>query len=336
MGPTLKCLHEVFNENNRQIPTYQSNHTKDSNMVEVVKLQEQVVDLRYQKMPDFVQLSISDKEAFNGVYNDNFVYSSTTWNNLHKVTNRFGYSSMVFDGGKRLKANVVGYGNVLIFDIDDHYTIEEVLKKLDGVKSLITTTKSHQKPKSNKEPCDRFRVLVLLDRTMNNNCTPSQYTELMKIVLEWLGLDVQKVDKACLGNDRFYTPNVIDQQHWYVDGTPISMRKMWNRAVMLQKREDQRREQQRLIQSQRTYTDTTLQDASDALQRIDPDISYEDWFRIGAALKSEFGDIAFQLFCDWSARGSKFDGEKKLLHKWNSFAIGKVGIATLFYMAKGA
>src|SRR5471030_441577 len=58
------------------------------------------------------------------------------------------------------------------------------------------------------------------------------------------------------------------------------------------------------------------------------------WWRMGMALKSEFGEDGFDLFHDWSERGASFDG-KAVKSTWLSFKTGgKVTIGTLIAEAK--
>lgn len=47
-------------------------------------------------------------------------------------------------------------------DIDSDLTLEEGIKVFGGFKCVIGTTKSHQKQKGEKPPCDRYRVIIKL------------------------------------------------------------------------------------------------------------------------------------------------------------------------------
>src|SRR5476651_1031624 len=58
------------------------------------------------------------------------------------------------------------------------------------------------------------------------------------------------------------------------------------------------------------------------------------WWRMGMALKSEFGEGGFDLFHDWSERGASYDA-KAVKSTWLSFKPGgKVTIGTLIAEAK--
>ena len=70
---------------------------------------------------------------------------------------------------------------------------------------------------------------------------------------------------------------------------------------------------------------------------IDPDnLSYEDWVRVGMALKSTCGDDGLELWDEWSSGGSRRKaGECGF--RWKSFDDdGPVGFGTLLFMAKEA
>lgn len=60
-------------------------------------------------------------------------------------------------------------------------------------------------------------------------------------------------------------------------------------------------------------------EARELLDRIDPDIGYEDWLRVGMGLHHEFGDEGLALWDDWSCRGSKYPGVGGLEPHWRSF-----------------
>ena len=72
----------------------------------------------------------------------------------------------------------------------------------------------------------------------------------------------------------------------------------------------------------------------EALARIDPDCGYDDWIRVGMALKSTGDEKDFDRFNDWSALGDKYSGVKECRHKWESFSVeGGINIGTLYWMA---
>lgn len=70
---------------------------------------------------------------------------------------------------------------------------------------------------------------------------------------------------------------------------------------------------------------------------IDPDsLSYEDWVKVGMALKSVCGEDGLEIWDEWSSGGARRkEGECKF--RWKSFKEdGPVGLGTLLFMAKEA
>jgi putative DNA primase/helicase len=75
-------------------------------------------------------------------------------------------------------------------------------------------------------------------------------------------------------------------------------------------------------------------DAARAALGFIPSDDRDVWWRMGMALKSEFGEGGFDLFHDWSERGASFDA-KAVKSTWSSFKPGgKVTIGTLIAEAK--
>lgn len=73
--------------------------------------------------------------------------------------------------------------------------------------------------------------------------------------------------------------------------------------------------------------------ARDALRAIPAD-AYDDYLRIGMALKNGFGDAGFELYRDWAMTSVKFD-EAESRRKWASIRPeGGVTVASLFAMAR--
>ncbi len=73
-----------------------------------------------------------------------------------------------------------------------------------------------------------------------------------------------------------------------------------------------------------------------ALRRLDPDLPYEEWLRIGMALHSRWPDSEGLARWDaWSSGGEKYPGTRKLEKHWASFRPdGGIGFGTLIVMAR--
>ena len=72
----------------------------------------------------------------------------------------------------------------------------------------------------------------------------------------------------------------------------------------------------------------------DALAHI-PAEDYDDWFRVGCAIKGELGDAGWVYWNDWSASSSKYAGEGPTARKWRGIpADSSVGIGTVVWLAE--
>lgn len=88
----------------------------------------------------------------------------------------------------------------------------------------------------------------------------------------------------------------------------------------------------------------TVERMQELLDALDPDMTREDWIKVGMALhhECEGDDTGFELWNDWSAGGSKYPGDEGLRSQWESFdrRVGnghrQVTMATVLKMAKQA
>ena len=295
-----------------------------------------IYNLEYVAAPLLVEFSVSDTQHHSGNYVDGFEYASFGWSEFHRVTKKFAYSSSFFRFGHRSNDNVEGFGNLLIYDIDDGLSMKEAKKILDGFRVLMVTTKSHQVDK-NGAICDRYRLIFPIKKVIAK-IEPELHKELLLTVLRYIGFPVDKVDRQALGSSYAFRP-AHNQLHKYFEGEMIDVDAL---IPLANTNLSKMRDQEALERSERVkqYADkdfdaTTLNDASEALYRLDPDMDNDEWVKTGAALRNEFGDSAFELFDSWSSRGKKYNS-KEMMKRWNTFNLPKITIASLFYMAKGA
>lgn len=81
------------------------------------------------------------------------------------------------------------------------------------------------------------------------------------------------------------------------------------------------------------FEPTTLEECIDALGYVRDLASVrDDWIKIGNALKSEFGDAAFDAWCDWSSNYPKFKPTEART-VWKSLKTGKNSLGYLFKRA---
>jgi predicted P-loop ATPase len=78
-----------------------------------------------------------------------------------------------------------------------------------------------------------------------------------------------------------------------------------------------------------------LEEAQSALGKLDPDVTYDEWLRIGMALHHGLGARGLEVWDQWSAGGAKYNAGECAQH-WASFRRSGVTMGTLFHMAKEA
>ncbi|MBF0400248.1 MAG: PriCT-2 domain-containing protein [Magnetococcales bacterium] len=78
----------------------------------------------------------------------------------------------------------------------------------------------------------------------------------------------------------------------------------------------------------------TPEAVADALRYIvNAELPYDDWVRIGMAIKGALGDAGEYLFADWSASSSKNVAETTA-RAWESFHPTSIGAGTLYHLAQ--
>lgn len=81
-----------------------------------------------------------------------------------------------------------------------------------------------------------------------------------------------------------------------------------------------------------SHAEEDCERARQLLKYIEPRDDYEEWLRVGMALKSA-DDTMLDDWIDWS-RGSQFFDKQECIMKWDSFNGTGVTLGSLYYMAK--
>ena len=128
----------------------------------------------------FIPITIKFSEMPNIVCSPNVLYSPTQYANY-----------------ERKAANFLGFTDILIFDFDEGWTKEkdDFFNNFIGYK---VPTKSHMKEK-NGLICERYRIILLLDKSINLNYR--EYKRLYKHIIKDLKLES---DTSCVDACRFY------------------------------------------------------------------------------------------------------------------------------------
>ena len=118
------------------------------------------------------------------------------WHALSKQINLKSWSPATFAESKRLIRNFIEM-RIFVGDVDSGATLEQAMKDFAPYKHIIATTKSHQKLKRNKPPCDRFRVILLLDGFLTSD-------EDFKATFDYALSKFPYLDVSCKDSARFF------------------------------------------------------------------------------------------------------------------------------------
>lgn len=66
----------------------------------------------------------------------------------------------------------------------------------------------------------------------------------------------------------------------------------------------------------------TADQIRECLEVLDADCDHNTWLQVGMAIHHESGGESFDLWDEWSAKGSKYPGEEALQKRWDSFGQG--------------
>ena len=73
----------------------------------------------------------------------------------------------------------------------------------------------------------------------------------------------------------------------------------------------------------------------DMMKYVDGYDNYEDWFKVGMALKNWDSELGFDIWNEWSMKSDKYDSKSSMQRKWQSFSNdGDLSIGTIQYMAR--
>jgi hypothetical protein len=89
---------------------------------------------------------------------------------------------------------------------------------------------------------------------------------------------------------------------------------------------------------QGSFFDVSHKDLAEMVSHIDPDTDHETWVKCGMAMHHATGGTAFDVWDQWSARGTKYPGRHALEKRWHSFgkSANPVTLGTLIHYAEQA
>jgi hypothetical protein len=145
------------------------------------------------------------------------------------------------------------------------------------------------------------------------------------------GIDTRggTVDR-CTGHIVVYPSTFNGKQYVWEEGGEIPPMPEWLSESLGQTWREKPKED-------RPKQDVPVHQINRMLTIIDPDsLSYEDWVKVGMALKSAVGEDGLELWDEWSSGGARRKNNECKI-RWKNFQEdGPVGFGTLLFMAKEA
>jgi len=101
----------------------------------------------------------------------------------------------------------------------------------------------------------------------------------------------------------------------------------------------QQAEEQDALMNLKATMDIEPEEVMEIVNALDPDDHHDNWIKVGMALHHQFGGSmeGLQIWDEWSAQGSKYQGDGECIRRWQSFGDyqgSQVTMASLKYQAK--
>ena len=160
------------------------------------------------------KLIMSINEDTNYMNPEGFIAYACKFDKLHTLINQdVRYSAGTFLNGYIKNENYEERQNMIMIDIDEGLSIEDVKTLFKDYYYLISTTKSHQKEK-NGFKCDRFRLILPTASTFHLKAR--EYSEMYQNMLMALGLEA--ADPKVKNASRWYYGN--PNAEYYYNNNP--------------------------------------------------------------------------------------------------------------------
>lgn len=231
--------------------------------------------------------------------------------------------------GTSRKASEIKELSLLVYDIDNGTPLDALAQKLKGTSAWIYSTHSHMQAKNQQPQLPRFRVIFPLAKPWRAyaydsiSTAQADWKHRYTAVAAHFGIEI---DMACSDLSRlFFLPRHAEGAPFVthiMEGVPLDIMADEYAPSSLQKRTIRKAvyiaHESTPSAKMPLKTIAELKKTVDALARIDPDQHYDDWLKIGMALKNEFGAHGFGIWVIWSSSGQKFNASV-IQQKWESF-----------------
>jgi hypothetical protein len=253
----------------------------------------------------------------------------------------------VIEGTTERRSGNVSACNLIFLDIDDNDQADRVLVALD-VGDCLLSPFNHAVYHTASSTSDKPRLRVVVDA---DTLSPAHYPAAVSTIARLLGLASVTSESNVVCQPMFMPVLYRDQDPLtdhpliaaYLDGRAFVMGDIDG----LEKLADAptgasaAAGEADLDHLRAPMEAVSLEDTLEALAALNPDMERKSWIVIGAALKHQFGEAGFDLWRDWSAKGTKFSTEDDIGAQWKSLRETPRGrvpatIRSLFKLATDA
>lgn len=222
----------------------------------------------------------------------------------------------------RTKLNA-GPCNLICLDLDDSGEARRIIKNPEILRALGFSFYAYHTISSTPEK-PRIRIIIEAD-----GIHPERYESAVRTVIRLLG--IKKFDpKSESSVQPMFVPVIFADEDeilegWYID-------RLISRPLALSDIEEVQETEAAKVHApiatgelgddslnHLPVTEVTETDARHALAHLDADMVYGDWINTGFSLKHQFREDGFDLYNEWSAGGSKYEGTEATRKKWNDF-----------------
>ncbi len=264
-------------------------------------------------------------------YRDGFKTKELTIKALAEAVKRgHAWSCATYDRSMRSKGNYQ-QAQLIGLDIDNGLTLNDALNHpfVKKYGQLIYTSASHQKPKGDTPPCDRFRIVFSASQPLNDLET---YEQLVKAVMGHF----READEACKDASRYWAGN-SQAEIFILDGNslPASLIEEAKAQAKIEWEAREKRRQETLARVNSQDPDEVKTLALEALNFIPPrqpgSGTYEESLRVLMALTTIFGPTeGIAIAESWSPPMKGWNPARKI----QGFRVGEVTAGSLFWIAQ--
>jgi hypothetical protein len=219
--------------------------------------------------------------------------------------------------GKRNSDDLITY-SALCLDVDDNYHelvfIQQDFPDLEFVAYSSFNHSFNKKTQEVDPSIHKFRVIIPLKEPIT--------VDQLRTGKEALIKTFPGVDPASFTPSQgFFLPSITEERKdsffsHHNSGEVFDFSSLNARIFALQAIADVNAMRRPMFQS----TENSLEDARELVLATSPDLPYQEWVYLGWCLKTLFGEEAFSLWNDWSAKSANYPNERTLETKWRGFS----------------